>query len=116
MSELLASFFPAIRSPAGMTVQLEKELRRCLKKEWSRLRSSRSLMAKSGIRRCTQCPAAEQHHHELTHDVVLVVRLVLGDGGQGPVLVGAAEAAVVQAVNDHRRIRGESGAVGLHLR
>ncbi len=48
--------------------------------------------------------------------MVFVVRLVLGDGGQVPVLICAAEAAVVKAVNYHWRIRGESGAVGLHLR
>ncbi len=48
--------------------------------------------------------------------MVLVVRLVLSDGGQGPVLVGAAKAAVIKTVDDHRGIRRESGAVGLHLR
>jgi hypothetical protein len=56
------------------------------------------------------------YHHELAYDMVFVVRLVLGDGGQVPVLIRAAEAAVVKAVNYHWRIRGESGAVGLHLR
>jgi hypothetical protein len=56
------------------------------------------------------------YHHELAYDMVFVVGLVLGDGRQGPVLIGAAEAAVVKAVDHHWHIRGESGAIGLHLR
>ncbi len=56
------------------------------------------------------------YHHKLAYDMVFVVRLILGDGGQVPILIRAAEAAVVKAVNYHWRIRRESGAVGLHLR
>ncbi len=44
------------------------------------------------------------YHHELAYDMVLVVGLFLGDGRQGPILVGAAEAAVVEAVDHHWRI------------
>ena len=56
------------------------------------------------------------HHNELADDVELVVSLVLGDGGQSPVLIGTTETAVVKTVDDHWRIWWESGAVSLHLR
>jgi len=39
------------------------------------------------------------YHHKLAYDMVLFVGLVLGDGGQVPVLIRAAEAAVVKAVD-----------------
>ncbi len=45
------------------------------------------------------------YHHELAYDMILFVGLVLGDGRQVPILVGTAEAAVIEAVDHHWRSR-----------